>query len=270
MNALEGYQILLDGRPVRTPAKNVLTVAKNKSQLASAIALEWDLLTTGHQALKNHFIPLTSLVSRAEGIRDADQARDASIREDIVQLLMTYLDTDTALCWAPRSAHQEQRPEDGSSGKDTSLRHLQKESATRLISFLTHRVWPGVEIQYVAEGDGIVPASQPRGTKDVIRGWINELEPYELTGLERAAIAGKSLLIAARLVAEWSAELRHARLDGHEGPIRRFGAEEAAEAASLEVRWQTGMWGEVEDTHDVEKEDLLRQFGSVVLLISGD
>jgi len=30
------------------------------------------------------------------------------------------------------------------------------------------------------------------------------------------------------------------------------------------------MWGEVEDTHDVEKEDVKRQYGSVVLLVSGE
>jgi ATP synthase F1 complex assembly factor 2 len=29
------------------------------------------------------------------------------------------------------------------------------------------------------------------------------------------------------------------------------------------------MWGEVEDTHDVEKEDLRRQLGGVVLLVGG-
>ena len=53
------------------------------------------------------------------------------------------------------------------------------------------------------------------------------------------------------------------------GAERRFGAEEAARATSLEVDWQTGRWGEVEDTHDVEKEDVRRQFGAVVLLVSG-
>jgi ATP synthase F1 complex assembly factor 2 len=46
--------------------------------------------------------------------------------------------------------------------------------------------------------------------------------------------------------------------------------EEAARASSLEVDYQTGMWGEVEDTHDVEKEDVRRQFGSVILLVSGE
>jgi ATP synthase F1 complex assembly factor 2 len=66
---------------------------------------------------------------------------------------------------------------------------------------------------------------------------------------------------------EWSTELAHLRDDETEA---RFGVEEAARAASLEVDWQTGMWGEVEDTHDVDKEDVRRQLGSVVLLVSGE
>jgi ATP synthase F1 complex assembly factor 2 len=37
----------------------------------------------------------------------------------------------------------------------------------------------------------------------------------------------------------------------------------------MEVAWQTRQWGEVEDTHDVEKEDMRRQLGSVVLLVGG-
>jgi len=38
---------------------------------------------------------------------------------------------------------------------------------------------------------------------------------------------------------------------------------------SVEVVWQTGRWGEVEDTHDVEKEDVRRQLASAVLLVTG-
>ena len=49
----------------------------------------------------------------------------------------------------------------------------------------------------------------------------------------------------------------------------RLGVEVAARACSLEVSWQTGLWGEVEDTHDVDKEDLRRQLGSAVLVVSG-
>ncbi len=92
------------------------------------------------------------------------------------------------------------------------------------------------------------------------------LPSFELAGLERAVLAGKGLLGAARLVVEWSEELGHLR---GEGDVKEFGVEEAAKTASLEVDWQTGMWGSVEDTHDVEREDVRRQLGSVVLLVSG-
>ena len=102
------------------------------------------------------------------------------------------------------------------------------------------------------------------------------LPAWELVGLERAALAGKSLCVAARLVGEWSEVLNAGRGEKREeGKWKegsgggRFGVEEACEACSLEVRWQTGRWGEVEDTHDVEREDLRRQFGSVVLAVSG-
>jgi ATP synthase F1 complex assembly factor 2 len=131
---------------------------------------------------------------------------------------------------------------------------------------LTERVWPGIEIVPDSDASTIMPISQPQMTKDVIRGWVSGLPPFELAGLERATLAGKSLLGAARLVVEWSTELAHLRDDASQ---EKFGVEEAAKAASLEVDFQTGMWGEVEDTHDVNKEDVRRQLGSVVLLVSG-
>lgn len=97
---------------------------------------------------------------------------------------------------------------------------------------------------------------------------MTSLPAWELAALERAVLAGKSLCVAARLVVEWSEALRSPRGGGN-GHVEKFGIEEAAEACSLEVRWQTGKWGEVEDSHDVEKEDLKRQFGSVILLVAG-
>lgn len=66
-------------------------------------------------------------------------------------------------------------------------------------------------------------------------------------------------------MAEWGQGFEGVRQKG--GP--RFGIEDAVEACSVELRWQTGKWGEVEDTHDVEREDLRRQFGGVVVLVGG-
>ncbi|KZF24130.1 ATP synthase mitochondrial F1 complex assembly factor 2 [Xylona heveae TC161] len=255
----EGLQVLLDTRPVRTPSKSILTLPHSKSQLASAIALEWDLLISAQQALKHHFIPLTSLTARANDIRHDDTQGDSKIRQDIVTMVMKYLDTDTLLCWAPESTHAQ---EPGAE----SLRDIQARVAKPIIAFLTSRVWPGVEIKPILDSESILPTPQPQATQDVIRGWITGLSAFDLAGLERGVLASKSLLVAVRLLVEWSEGFRQLP----KTQDQRFGIEEAAEASSLEVTWQTNMWGEVEDTHDVDKEDLRRQLGSVVLLVSGE
>ncbi|KAF2843782.1 F1-ATP synthase assembly protein [Patellaria atrata CBS 101060] len=265
--AEDGLHVMLDSRPVRTAAKNILTIPRNKHQLATAIALEWDQLVSAHQALKNHYIPLTSLTSRALDIQAADAKGEGKTRNDIVKILMGYLDTDTSLCWVPeKNIHD---PSSDSYGNEVaeSLRELQMRAAQPIISYLTTRVWPGVEITPILESDSILPTPQPEVTKQVINGWISGLPAFELAGLERAVLASKSLLVSARFLVEWSQEFTQLRKDALGS--KRFGIEEAADASSLEVRWQTGMWGEVEDTHDVEKEDLKRQLGGVVLLVSG-
>lgn len=262
-------QVHLDTRPLRRPTKEILTIPKHKPHLASAIALEWDLLISAQQALKHHLIPLTSLVSRALDIADEDakSAGQGEIRTNITNTVMRYLDTDSLLCWAEEAVPDPPGYEVHESRKAESLRSIQKRTAGEIIGFLTQRVWPGVEIVPVLEEGSIMPRSQPQMTKDVIRGWIGGLPAFELAGLERGVLAGKGLLGAVRLLVEWSPELKHLKGEDGEGV---FGVEEAAQAASLEVDWQTRMWGAVEDTHDVEREDVRRQLGSVVLLVSGE
>ncbi|KAL3426543.1 ATP12 ATPase family protein [Phlyctema vagabunda] len=266
----EGLQIYLDKRPIRRPSKDILTVPHHKPHLANAIALEWDLLVSAQQALRVHLIPMTSLVSRALDIIDEDTnspSSEGSIRASIIKTVMRYLDTDSLLCWAPEAAPDPPGYETHA-GRVESLRSIQKRTAEPIVQYLTERVWPGVEIIPVLDSDSIMPKSQPQMTKDVIQGWVSGLPAFELAGLERAVLASKGLLIAARIIVEWSAELKHLREDAQ--PAEKFGVEEAAKAASTEVNWQTDMWGEVEDTHDVAKEDVRRQLGSVVLLVSGE
>ncbi|KAL2432901.1 hypothetical protein ABEF95_000704 [Exophiala dermatitidis] len=261
----EGYQVHLDSRPVRTPAKIILTVPRSKPHLAHAIAIEWDMLESAQQALKNHNIPMTSIVARAQDIKEAEARGSTAIREEIITVMMRYLDTDTLLCWAPEhSTHDATQLETHPDRKET-LRQIQIKTATPIISYLTTTVWPGVELKPVLEEGSIMPVQQSEMTRSVIRGWMAGLPAYELAALERAVLAGKSVLVGARLVVEWSEEFR----DVQRSSEKRFGIEEAAEAATVEVRWQTAMWGEVEDTHDVENEDIRRQLGSAILLVSG-
>lgn len=258
-------QVHLDKRPLRHPqTKEIICLPLSKPNLASALALEWDLLTSAQEATRQHLIPLTSLICRAIDIQ-ADDANPVggqpTVRENITTMLLRYLDTDSLLCWVPPAG-----PYDLTNDAGESLRDVQKRTAEDVCSFLTTNVWPGIKIEPVLDGYGISPRAQGEGVREVIQGWIAGLNAWDLAGLERGVLAGKSLISAARLVAEWS-----------EGTVqagglsdKTFGAQEAASVTSLEVDWQSGQWGEVEDTHDVNKEDVMRQLGSVILLVSGN
>ncbi|KAL8927273.1 MAG: hypothetical protein Q9208_002450 [Pyrenodesmia sp. 3 TL-2023] len=277
------YTLHLDTRPVRNPqTKAPLTIPPSKPHLATAIALEWDLLPSAQAALRAHLIPLTSIASRAYDLALQDVAAVTSspspepstpqssgtVRDDIIQHLLPYLDTDTLLCWAPPPPQDE----DPTLQVVPSLRELQVGTAEPIISYLTSSIWPGVHLDPGLDSGSIIPAQQPSETRDIVRGWMAGLSAWELVGLERAVLAGKSLCIGARLLCEWGesfADVRKALRDGERQDGKRFGIEAAATACSLEVAWQTGRWGEVEDTHDVEKEDLRRQFGSAILVMSG-
>ncbi|KAH9872180.1 hypothetical protein IAQ61_005015 [Plenodomus lingam] len=257
-----GLQVFLDHRPVRMANKQILTVPPTKQQLATAIALEWDLLTSAQQALKADYIPMTSLAARAIDIETADAEGRTKVRDDILNYLMRVFTTDTLLCWAPETVLNEVKHD----GK--TLREQQEDVATKILAYLTRHVWPGVEIRPTLDPDSIIPVSQSELTQQIIRGWCAGLPAYELAGLERAVLASKSLLVGARLVFEWAEAFAHAR-KAVPTEASRFGMQDAAEACSLEVNWQTRQWGEVEDTHDVEKEDLRRQLGSAILLVAG-
>ena len=268
----DGHHIVfLDTRPVRNPStKTPLPIPPSKPHLATAIALEWDLLVSAQQALRSHLIPLTSIASRAHDILLQDTQANGTItkaRTEIMDNLIRYLDTDTLLCWAP-----EPTPDAGGEIIRPSLRELQIRTAQPIIAYLCQNIWPGIELKPTLDTGSILPTAQPAATQAVIKGWIAGLPAWELAGLERAVLAGKSLCVAARLVCEWSEGYRQVQefnRNSGQSKSRWFGIEEAAEACSLELRWQTGRWGEVEDTHDVEKEDVKRQFGSVILIVSG-
>jgi len=271
-------EVHLDSRALRHPTtKKIVRLPLTKRTLATALAIEWDQLTSAQDATRQHLIPLTSLVCRALDIADDDAAHagadksTAPIRAAITEVLIRYLDTDSLLCWAPSvDPNDPANPASTFNDAGQSLRDVEEASAMPIVSYLTTRVWPGVTIAPVLDERAILPRQQEPGTREVIMGWMLGLSSWELAGLERATLGGKSLLAAARLVVEWSeGDAGIVAADAAEEAGPRFGVEEAARAVSVEVDWQTRRWGEVEDTHDVEKEDVRRQFGSVVLLVSG-
>ncbi|KAE8146030.1 hypothetical protein BDV25DRAFT_144100 [Aspergillus avenaceus] len=260
------HSVLLDTRPVRTLTKEVLSLPSTKPHLAHLIALEWDVMTSAQQALKNHMIPLTSLAARAADIVREDVNGDMATRVQIVNTAMRYLETDTLLCWVPEKNIHDPGEVNENGQSPESLRKAQERVAKDIISFLSTKVWPGIEIKPILDTESILPVSQTKATRDIIEQWVSNLQAHDLAALERGVLASKSLLVAVRLVSEWSENFRYIQRSG----LTKFGIEEAVEASSLEVKWQTDMWGEVEDTHDVDKEDLKRQLGSVIVLVSGE
>ncbi|KAI0393805.1 hypothetical protein F5Y17DRAFT_430868 [Xylariaceae sp. FL0594] len=289
-------EVHLDARPLRRPSnKEIVRIPSSKPLLAAALAHEWDMIVSAQQATQPHLIPLTSLVNRALDIADDDAGRAVysvnpnetdpaaknqqnnsssskagGLRTGIVRMLMRYLDTDSLLCWAPPP----RRGQDAPDAQGRSLRELQMRATDEIVSFLTAHVWPGLQIAPVLDGESIVPKRQKPETRQVIEGWVMGLDAWELAGLEKAVLAGKGLLGAVRLLVEWSEGFAGAgrrNAEGVEGKRKEkeYGVEEATNVARIEVAWQIGNWGEVEDTHDVEREDIRRQFGSVVLLVSG-
>lgn len=81
-----GYQIELDGRPVKTPAKTLLVLPT--ADMAAAVAAEWD-------AQDKVIDPLTMPVTRG-----ANAAIDkvATQRDEVIEMLAAYGDTDL-LCY---------------------------------------------------------------------------------------------------------------------------------------------------------------------------
>ncbi|KPM42255.1 hypothetical protein AK830_g4302 [Neonectria ditissima] len=258
-------EVHLDTRPLRHPAtKEVVRLPLTKPDLASALALEWDLLTSAQDTTRQHLIPLTSLVCRAIDIAAADAEAGSAVsevRNFIAKSLLKYLDTDSILCWAPPAGEYDKRNDAGE-----SLRDVQKRTAEEIVSFMTTHVWPGITIRPVLDGHEIFPRDQEPGVREVVQGWVVGLDAWEIAGLERSVLAGKSFIAAARFITEWS---NGPVGRGHHNTGKKFGVEEAAVATSLEVGWQTSQWGEVEDTHDVSNEDVRRQLGSAALLVSG-
>lgn len=86
-SSVDGFQILLDGRSIRTPNGQPIVIPRERELLASCIAQEW---SEQGKVLKPHTLPLTSLAARAlEGCKD--EAERKGIEAD----LLRYLENET-------------------------------------------------------------------------------------------------------------------------------------------------------------------------------
>lgn len=254
----DGFHVRLDGKSLKTPLGNQLVIPSAKKSLAYMVCNEWKNLS--NLKVKPHSVPLTSLSTRAIdlGISHAVQDLEALTKlgniEDIKTDLLRYLDTDTVLIFSPKE------------DCDGKLRRAQEEMYRPLIASMESYLQQFAEnssekitLNFLdSDTDGFRSNYQNEATKRAALNWMNKLNVWELVALEKATLTAKSFLCGVAIV-----RANNKTLTDNEAPMD---LESIARAASLEVIYQTERWGEVEDTHDVDKVDLRRNLAAAALV----
>lgn len=167
------YQIALDKRPLKTPGGSPLVIPRSQKYLAVLIAGEWE---SQKAVLKQHSLPLTSLVSRSIDTFE----KDPSSKKEAITRLIRYFDTDTV-------CYQETYPD--------ILVDLQKQYWDPTVKWAQETY--DIEIKVTND---IIVAKQPVETKNKLRTIIEEFDCLKLSAFERATMLTKSFLIGLGLV----------------------------------------------------------------------
>ncbi|KAK6202668.1 uncharacterized protein RJT21DRAFT_118740 [Scheffersomyces amazonensis] len=277
---LRHYEVQLDGKTLKTPLGFPLSLPETKKQLANLVAHEWAHLPD--LKVKTHSLPLTSITARAVDLRNINEQKDKNADmiakvgnlEDIKINLIRYLDTDTCLIF---TTHDEYKG---------NLRKRQDELYIPLIKeyedFFTKyaksvgNLLPNetdkIELQYLdCETDGLRGNKQSITTQNVVLHWLNQLPIYDLIALEKAILTSKSFLCGVTLLRsnvsdEYNLKTLYQLNRSNVDDYYHKTIQEIVEMGNLETIFQTEEWGEVEDTHDVDKVDWLRNLASAALL----
>ncbi|KAF9427449.1 ATP synthase complex assembly protein atp12 [Entomortierella beljakovae] len=212
--------VTLDGRILKTPAGNQLTLPKDQMHLALMIAGEWHGQKT---LLKSHSLPMTSLVARAiDGFVGNEQGRTETLNR-----LTKFLDTDS-ICY------QQDFPE--------SIVNAQTKHWDPILKWVKEKYGLDIKVSH-----GITYVQQDDEVKEKLKEIVSNMTDIELSAFERATLTAKSFLIGLAVVK------------------RHLSVEDAWLAAQLEVLDQIERWGEVEDSHDVDREFIKSQLASARL-----
>ena len=162
-----GYEVLLDGRPVKTPARAALLVPSER--LATAIAAEWN--GQGDE-IDPRSMPLTGLANAAIDRVAPDPAAFA-------RSLALFGESDL-LCYR--------------ADEPATLVARQSESWDPLLAWARSRF--DIDFEIVA---GIIHRAQPAGTVEQLGKAIGAREPFELAAMSPLVTISGSLIIALAL-----------------------------------------------------------------------
>ena len=172
----DGYRILLDGRPVKTPKKAELLIAARR--LADAVASEWDACG---EEIRPADMPLTRL---ATSVVDLFPERIGDARSEIA----AYAGHDL-VCYRAEPASE--------------LRARQEREWHPWCDWAERRFGARLRVT-----EGIIPVAQDRDALDRLATRTGELDPWRLMGLHAAVKLTGSAVLGLALA---EGELEHGR-----------------------------------------------------------
>jgi len=161
--------------------------------------------------------------------RAIDSFTDENTRAEVRAQLLKYLETDT-ICF-----HSNDPP---------GVVKLQQEHWEPLLAWARETF--DIDIKTT---DALLLARHPAPTIKKLDEFLATFDPWQMAAMERATYASKSFLIGLALVTQ------------------HINVEQAAQAAHVEVNSQIEKWGEVEDSHDVDYQNIRQQLGSAACLL---
>ena len=202
-----GWGVELDGKPLRTPARQFLTVPTEA--LADAIAAEWNSV---EDKIDPRAMPLT-------GLANAAVDRVAPDKPAFAAGLARYAEADLA-CYRAEGPR--------------GLIELQAEQWDALLGWGRRRF----DVDFNTTG-GIVHVDQPAATVDRLRHAVGSLDAFRLAGLSPLVTIGGSLLAALGVLEgafspekAWDAVSVDDRWQ-----LDQWGSDAEAEAALASRRW---------------------------------
>lgn len=164
----DGFSVLLDDKPLKTPAKVALTVPSRG--LAQAIADEWSALDDKIDPTR---LPFTKLCNAA-----IDNMSEKA--GGVVEALTEYGETDL-LCYRADSP--------------AGLVERQSEAWDPLLSWL--RDQHGL---FLVQTSGILPVPQPEASIAAFRTWLAEMDNFELMSCHDLVMLSGSIVIARAVI----------------------------------------------------------------------
>jgi chaperone required for assembly of F1-ATPase len=202
--------VLKDNKPLTTPGKKSFTVPTQA--LADAISAEWQNKKSFNAAT----MPFTMLAFTAID-RIADQ------RDNIIEVLLAYVDTDT-ICY--RASNPE-------------LLERQKKQWDPVL------VWAGSKFNALWKTvSGVMPLEQPLALHEALREYMNGLDDMALAAASVLASLYSSLVLAIAVVE------------------KRLSATEALTLSRLEESFQAEQWGEDEEATK-RQENILKEIKDI-------